>query len=504
MTRPRKTTSPPRRAKEVEYHTGYNAMGYYKSSMIATTDGLSWSSGSGDAMLNVDRPTMVSVSRHFYRNNPIYKGMIDRSAAYIVGNGFGLQVRSNSESYNSQVELLWSDFMEDPEVRGIHLGHAFDRMLCTEVLQTGETINLKTDTGKVQIIESEQLCGKSFRTDGITKDKYGRPKSFTVYRYSNLGSLDTKSAREVSSENVMFIANRDRPSATRGVPPLQSTFSNLHRINDVCDSEAIAWQLLARMALAVNRQEGAFQAYTESKSGTTAEGTLAQRVVDIGSALIFHANPGETIQGIERNIPGQNFPEALRMFLRLLGLPFGLPLELILLDWTKSNFSQSRAVLEQVYRTFLFWQSLLETGFYRQCLKWKIDEWVAEGALKARAKDGYKHEWIKPTFPWINLLEEAKAHGEKIERSMTTLTAVCKGLNTDRSEVCQTRQIEITDAIRRSQQIEDETGEKVPWQLFAGVTIKPGEQPVNPDSTEQLEKTDKDKQDDSQSSDPDR
>jgi capsid protein len=486
MSGVRPITPRSRKGPDVETRMGYSASGFYKSASIASTDGISWQAGNGDQMLAVDRPTMVEVSRHFYRNNPIYKGMIDRSAAYIVGNGFGLQVRSKGDGYNSEVESLWSEFMEDPEVRGIHKGNAFDRMLCTEVLQTGETINLKTDTGKVQLIESEQLCGKTGRTDGIAKDTYGRPKSYKIFKYATTGSLDLKSEAAIPAESVMFIANRDRPSSTRGVPPLQSTFANLHRINDVCDSVAIAWQMVSRIALIRTQEQAAEQAYGQSKTDPKAkEGDLAQRVTNLGYALMFNANTGETLAGIDHKIPTQNFTESLRMYMRLLGLPFGLPLELILLDWTQSNFSQSRAVLEQVYRTFLYWQELLELGFYRPCLKWKIEQWTAEGRLKPRAKDGTRHEWIKPTFPWINLLEEAKAHGEKVERAFATHGTVCKSLNLDRVEVVEARQAEIEDAIERAQAIEAKYKVKVPWEYFAGVAIKPGQTPpaVQPEQT---------------------
>jgi capsid protein len=493
MSGVRPTSPRPGKGPNVETRMGYSATGFYKSASIASSDGISWQSGSGDQSLEYDRPTIVSVSRHFYRNNPIYKGMIDRSAAYIVGSGFGLQVRSKGDGYNSDVESLWSEFMEDPEVRGIHNGNAFDRMLCTEVLQTGETINAKTDTGKVQLFESEQLCSRAGRTDGIKKDAYGRPKSFKIFKYASTGQLDLKSETDIAAENIMFIANRDRPSSTRGIPPLQSTFSNLHRINDVCDSVAIAWQMVSRIALIKTQEQAAALAYGESKPDPNAkEGDLAQRVTNLGYALIFSAEPGSTLAGIDHKIPSQNFVESLRMYMRLLGLPFGLPLELILLDWTQSNFSQSRAVLEQVYRTFLYWQELLEIGFYRPCLLWKIDQWVEDGRLKPRAKDGTKHEWIKPTFPWINLLEEAKAHGEKVERAFATHGTVCKSLNLERTEVVGARQAEIEDSIARSKAIEAKTGVKVPWEYFAGVAIKPGTPP--PVQPEQAPAPDPEKQ----------
>lgn len=482
MTKSRSTTaktgnqSPSRRGLEMEYKVGYSATGYYKSASLASTDGVSWVTASGDYALSTDRQTLIEISRHFYRNNPIYQGMIDRAAAYIVGSGFGLQMRSKSESYNEKVESLWKDWWEWPEVRRINPGEVVGRMNCTELLQTGASLSLKLDSGDLQQLEIEQCCGKSWKTDGIKKDAVGTPKTFTVYPYANTGQLDMGKGQEVSAQNILFVANRTRPSQTHGVPPLQTTFSNLHRINDVCDSEAISWQAQSRLFL-INNRDPASPQYGESVAdATAADGTLAPRITYLGQALIFNAAIGETLQAIERKIPGQSFPESLRMFLRILGLPFGMPLELILLDWTQSNFSQSRAVLEQVYQVFLYWQKLLELQFYRPLINWKIDQWTRDGLIQSRSKDGYRHEWIKPSFPWINLMEEAKANGEKVERAFTTHSAICKSLQSERSEICDLREAEIRDAIARAQRIEADTQVKVPWEYFAGLKIQPGQQ----------------------------
>lgn len=468
----------PIRGPERDIRIGYCATGFYKSASIANTDGISWQSASGDQAMSIDRQTMIEVSRHFYRNNPIYKGIIDRAAAAIVGDGFSLQMRSASESYNEKVEALWKNWWERPEVRQIHTGRIVARMTCTETLLTGVGMNLKLNSGMLQQIEVEQCCGKSFRSDGITKNSVGKPLKFRICAYGNNGQVDQSKERWIDAKDVLFVANRDRPSATFGVPALQSTFGNLHRINDTCDSEAIAWQTQSRIVLIKNQDPTSTDGYGKSVEAPNApEGSLAPRMQYLPYALIFNAALGETIQALDRKIPGQSFPESLRMFLRLLGLPLGMPLEWILLDWTQSNFSQSKAVNSQAYKsTFSDLQYLLEGEFFRPMIPWKIDQWVQEGKLPYRARDGYSHEWIKPTYPWLNELEEAKAQGEKVDRAFTTHAAICKGLQTERSEICDAREAEIRDAIARAQRIEADTQVKVPWEYFAGLKIQPGQQ----------------------------
>lgn len=470
---------------------GYSATGFYKSASIASTDGISWVTANADYAMNIDRQTMIEISRHFYRNNPIYNGIIDRAASAIVGEGFGLQMRSASESYNEKVESLWKEWLERPEVRGINTGRVVSRMVCTEMLLTGGALLLKLDSGLLQQIEIEQCRGKTMMTDGIIKDSVGKPLKFRVFPYSSTGQIDLGKEQQIAAENVLFVANRDRPSATHGVPSLQSTFANLHRINDTCDSEAIAWQAQSRIAL-IETQDPSQGNYGSSIPNPNApDGSMATRVTNMGYAMIFRSALGATLTAMERKIPGQSFPDTLRMFLRLLGLPLGMPLEWILLDWTQSNFSQSKAVNSQAYKTkFADLQGLMEGDYYRPMLPWKVDQWVREGRLQARAKDGYKHEWIKPTPPWLNELEEAKAQGEKMDRTFTTHAAVCKGLQTERSEICDIRETEIRDAIARAQRIEADTKVKVPWEIFAGLKIQPGQfQKPEPDGADPKKQT---------------
>ena len=461
---------------KIESKPGYYSATGYKSARMSSSDGLSVTQSTGDACMQYDRLTLINQSRHFYRNNSIYNGMIKRAVSYIIGNGFKVQPTTKgrgSKAWNELAGKLWIRDRRRPEIRRLLSGSRVEKMICREVIVAGDTGVIKTKRDKVylqQLVEAEQIAGPRTIADGIKKDEVtGAPLLYYVAPYSKSGRLTRSKAQQVSPENFIFITDPDRPSATRGVPACQSAFPMLHRINDVCDSEAIAWQLLSRMAIAVTREDGPSLGLAESSQDPNANGTeLTGRLTEIGYALIYHAKPGEKVEGIQRNLPGANFTESIRMFLRLLGLPLGIPLEIILLDWTQSNYSQSRAVLEQAYQTFMGYQEMLEEFYYREIYNWKIRQWIAAGELKNRP-DKYSHEWIKPTWPWIDQLKEAQAYGMKVDRGFTTHTAVCKSLNTERDDVIALRSEEVTSAIEMAQAIEKKTGTLPQWQLFAGL-----------------------------------
>jgi len=464
----------------------YSAFGY-QSAVTADGENRTPVGGSGSQHQDNYRTRIINQSRDFMRNNGIYSGMIERAVGYIVGNGFKLQALTGSPEIDNRLEKLWWRYWQKPEIKNIISGRKLERQVMSEILVAGDTGAILTSKGKVQHIEAEQIASVSPNTDGVEKDEYGAPRKFFVSQYGRYGQLETQKAKSYSPDVFCFIANPDRPSSTRGVPPCQSAFPMLHRINDVCNSEAIAWQMLARYAVAVTRHAGPEQGYLESmaddkKADGSLEGDTATRITELDYALIFHGEPGDEVKGIDRNIPGQNFSESLLMFLRLLGLPLGLPLEIILLDWTKSNYSQSRAVLEQAYQAFLGWQLLLEEGFLNRIFEWKVQEWVKAGEIPAGEYVENiieQIEWIAPSFPWIDVLKETEAYGAKIDRGFSTHSEVCKSLNRDREEVVKARVAEIKDAIAKAQEIEQETGVAVDYRVLCGMAPEKSTVTVN-------------------------
>ncbi len=447
----------------------YGSLGY-RSVRIASSEGRSYTAYPGSAHDERDRGRLIDQSRYFMRNNAIYKGMIERMVSYIVGNGFALQIESSNKNAVDKLEGLWADWFARPEIRNVLSGAQLSRMLIRELLVAGDIPILKTDKGLLQVFEAEQLDGDRSYLNGIKKDKYGRPVFFHLCPWKSY-SVDKKNGRGYPAKDILFLSNPERPSQIRGIPASQASFPMLHRLNDICDSEAIARQMLSRIAVSIEREQGPEQGYTESKADPnkttdSTEGDAATRVTELDYALLFHANPGDKITGIDRNIPGEDFPAIVRIFLRLLGLPLGCPLELILLDWTQSNYSQSRAVLEQAFENFIMFQRILIDFFYQPCFEWKYSGWKNSNGLKS-AK--IRASWITPTFPWIDQLKEAMAQATKVERGFVTHRQVCKSLNTDRDEVIEQREKEVVDAIERAKRIKKKYEVEVPWEIFAGL-----------------------------------
>jgi lambda family phage portal protein len=459
----------------------YDCLGF-KAADVLRTSGLPQPvAGSADYHLESrgDRELLVRQSQQFARDNGLYVGVLNRAIDNIIGDGFSLQARTTDETLNEQLEGLWNAERDCLEVRDLFAWWQLERLVLRSLWTDGDVGAIKTNTGKIQVVESARITRSKRGTldNGVELDGVGKPLAFHVADYDTSGRLKTGSATRIAAENFIFVAYLERAGQTRGMPAQVSNFPMFHRINDICDSEAVAWQLLSRLALTMSydgAQENANQLSADNpeRTGASAE-QLDARIQDFDYGMIVHAPTGAQIKGIDRNLPGANFPNSITMFVRLLGLPLGLPLELILLDWSKTNYSSARAALEQAFRMFGCWQRLLKLRWHAPIYRWKVQQWIDNRQITVPAGvDPFAHEWISPSFPWIDQLKEAEAWGARIDRGLSTQAEAQKSVNRDHAEWLRARSDEVRKAILQADELNVEfPGAKVPWQMFAGIQV---------------------------------
>ena len=419
--------------------------------------------GSGTYHDMGDRQNLLKMSRYLFSNNYLYAAIIRSAVATLIGGEdvFNIQIRSAQTGFSDTYERLLGDWINGaPESRGLLRGVDLFRRICAEFLITGEAFLLKLPRGQIQIIEPE-LVGGLAQADGFVDGvmlQGDRIAKYAIGRYTSAGLPDHSNPQIVDARQMIHIYDNPRISGVRGVPPLQSAFDLMFRVGSIVEAEAVSWEVISRIALIATKKGGAELADFASDSKRTDDGHIIE---DWGIAQIFHADVDEDLRSMDRNVPSKNFGDVLLEFIRLLAAPLGLPAEFVNCNFTKSNYSQSKAATLFAFRNLQHWQSLMR-GLIEQIVTWRIMLWEPN-------PPDFRVDVYLPRALRLDEDKEVTATERKIANCLTTLTEAASEVGWDFEELLRARRQEIIRAIEMSRSIEAETGEKVPWQIFAGL-----------------------------------
>lgn len=467
----------------------YDQLGYHSAKSL-TEAGVYANTTTGDYEMRYDRATLVNISRKLDRDNWLYEGALNRAADYILGPvGFTLQAKTGVAGVDARIENeLWPTFAESPEVREMHDFIEVQNICLRELFAAGDTLFSKLATGLLQHFESERIADTSRALEngdrieqGIVLDTAGRIKAFKISDVSAQGYIRSGSSdATLDAKHAIYVmGNAKRSSQSRCVPVLSSAMPLAHRLDDILTAETIAWQVMSRLVVSMNREGNARRlAIRDGHNATTRDDAVAGTdastlITEIGHAILVQGRPGDEVKGINQNRPHANFEQAVKLFVRLFGVPLGIPMEVILLDWGKTNYSVSRAILLQAFLNFRRWQQRMIRKFFVPVYRWQISRWIAQDKLTWRPGI-FSHVWNVPSWPWIDEDKEVDAWAKKIDRAMATQTQAFGALGQDREEQQSDRETELIDAWKRAREVEEATNGEIKaaeiWRHFAGFT----------------------------------
>lgn len=468
----------------------YSAVGYNSAAAIRESGRPAPQGGTADRHLRVDRSVLVREGLRLDRDSALYKSLLERSLDAILGrDGFSLQFRTPDEALNADLEARWRSWSRAPEVRQLFGWKDCERLALRSVLNAGDIGVIRTTDKRIKYVESEQITHASGDTvstpvgtdghrieQGVELDANDAPVAYHVARYDTHGYIQRGTVQRISADDMTLVAYRERFSQTRGVPALSHVMPLVHRLNDVLDSEAIAWQQLARFSVAFNfaGAPGAALDLTSAADPTRDQPpSLDNRYLEHQAGTFFFGEPGEAVTGIKRELPGANFPASVQTFLRLLGMAFGLPYSVLSLDYSQTTYTSSRAELEQAFRMFIRRQRDLIRGHHDPITRWWLEWLLEEGEIGQRQIEDLPFAWIAPEFPWIDQLSEAEAWGVRIDRGFATQTEALASLGIQHEDYVAKRTAELVRARRAAREIEEAEphGGPVDWRYLGGLMV---------------------------------
>ncbi len=135
--------------------------------------------------------------------------------------------------------------------------------------------------------------------------------------------------------------------------------------------------------------------------GVTGSGTSTSEVLEsvrYGQHTVLPA--GYKLNGFTPSIPNAEHFEHVRATIRQIGAAVNMPLEMVLLDASQTNFSGWRGAMDQARMSFRRLQLAQATRFNCPIHRMNVRRWAATMGPAARRAlaDGsaYRHKWVPP------------------------------------------------------------------------------------------------------------
>lgn len=469
---------------------------------------------SADAALLPDLEPLSARSEDLVRNHGVAGGAMQTLVDNIVGTGLRLNARPDwralgrdkswADEWARQAEALWRGYADTYQIDAARqlTFDAMTRLVCRTAMVSGEAVSLplwlrgrpgmRWATAH-QLVDPARLGNPNDRQDtatlrgGIEQDRYGGPVAYWIRKTHPLdvGGWGRGPAEweRVPAEaawgrpRVIHVHDKERTGQSRGKPLLSAVLPMFKMADHYERSELQASVVNAMVAAIV--ESGLNQEELFALFGGSGETYLAERAKwqqpQLKGGSIIPVFPGEKVVPFMPGRPNAQFGDFLTNVFRHIGTQLGLPIELLMKDFSKTNYSSARAALLEAWRFFVSRRAWLTSGWADPVYELWLEEAANAGLIEAPDFYANKAAWcrcewiVTPGRGWVDPLKEAQAAGERMEVGISTLQRECAEQGSDWEEVLEQRAREI--AYRA--QLERELGISFPQ-----AARPPAQQPV--------------------------
>jgi len=434
-----------------------------------------------DADLLPELGDLVARSRDLDRNNGVAAGSFQALQDNVIGIGLRLAAAPDyralgrdiawAEDWSRNVESQWKTWADscscDASYRQNFMG--LTQLVFRSALQSGEALSLPLwlerpetpwrtclqmiDTDRLSNPGNSPLSTRNLR-GGIRIDNFGRPLSYFIQDqppdFGLLGIVITGSAgtwTEIPAETswgrkrVIHVFEQTRVDQNRGAPILAPVIEQFRMLDAYQRTElqsAIVNAIVAGV-IETPMDAAAISDLVGTDPNAYLEGKNQYRVQLEGGSLV-PLYPGDKLIPYTPSRPVGTFPAFVETLLRQIGAACGLPYELVLKDFSKTNYSSARAALLEAWRFFMNRRVWVATYWCQPVYELWLEEAINAG--KVEAPDYYENrmyyaraKWIGPGRGWIDPVKEAQAAEIRMTNMVSTLEIECAEQGLDWNEV---------------------------------------------------------------------
>jgi lambda family phage portal protein len=390
-------------------------------------------------------------SRELERNNPLACGLLDRVVENVVGTGMRVQARTSVPDFNKQVEELWAGWADKADYRQRFSFNQLQSLVYRSYLRDGDVGVALMNDGyypKLWAVEGDWIDTfsggynpGSNLVDGIQFDPTGNfPVAFNVLAFDSNGF---PKEGQFAARDFIFLPRDRRLHDVRGEPCFSQVLDLFDQIDGYREATVVAARIAACAAMLIKQNTAPTQ-YGNLPTTANSQGNQ-QKILTMEPGQVHYLNPGEEVSQFAPQHPQQVFSDFIRTLVRFVGLTVGLPLEILMLDFSKSNYSNARAALLQLQRAAKPQQDMFIRRFLSRVYQWRISLWVKDGSLKVpeAIRDTYwKHQWIPNGWAWVDPLKDLQAAALAVDYGFDTVGNMAMQRGHDFDELINARQRE--------------------------------------------------------------
>ena len=389
----------------------------------------------------------IERARSYDRDNMVIRQGVNRLVANVLPqDGFKLDPQTGDKEADKILKEKWIEWSTDPFKCDYtwELTHsAMSRLAFRHMVVDGDCVDLPDrDSGSLRYFESHRLrTPKGTKRNvicGVMKDAEDRRSEYWLTR-SDVSPLSAvKLVREIKSfpaydgeghKQVHHHYFRDRFTQTRGISAFAAPVDVIGMHDDIQFAALVKSQISNCFTIFEEIAEGGEPSTRTINGGSTstiqnADGS--ERIVEgVSPGQWFQGPPGGKLHGFSPNIPNPEFFPHAMMMLTFIAINLDLPVAVLLLDPSNTNFSGWRGAMEQARMRYRVMQSELVETKHKPDYIWKVRQWLAEDPRLERLarKEGvniFKHRFKAKGYGYIEPVKDATAD---LIRSANTLTS---------------------------------------------------------------------------------
>lgn len=407
---------------------------------------------SGDSHLYANKYfQMLEYARAMDRDDPILGSILDRAEINTLQDGLTLDFDTGDVALDEDLIGEWNEWASKPVDIAEELTFAdFESAMFRSSQVDGDAWALLLDEQKIQVFEAHRIRTPDDRqvqgrnivqgvelspvrkqlSAFITQDDVG-----TSFYDQPLAKFRQQPVWDEDGLRVFLQVfagpSPKRTTLTRGVSIYQKMF-DLSGMLDDAEFAAILKQQLSN-ALVMTEEwekedfgpsapmgppEPSSSAAAAAVAGT--DGAYAESVEGFAAGTVIRTKNGRKLKPFVNDAPGPDFVPHVKHILSVMGVNLGMPLVLVMMDASETNFSGWRGAFEQAKMGFRRNQARLIRRCHDPILAWRLawrrrqdsalDKALTGVMLRAKKTAKPWYTWHTPSWPYVNPMEDVQAN----------------------------------------------------------------------------------------------